>query len=77
MGLEDTYNTGIGLSHQLGQWHFDFAYFRQAAPRGSISDNTLDNEVGNGRYSYAVVPTTGYVGNTLVDANIRELINSI
>lgn len=73
MGLEDTYNTGIGLSYQLSQWRFDFAYFRQAAPKGFISDNTLDNDVGNGRYSYAVVPTTGYVGNTLVDANIREL----
>ncbi|WP_283687524.1 hypothetical protein [Dysgonomonas sp. Marseille-Q5470] len=45
MGLEDTYNTGIGLSYQLSQWRFDFAYFRQAAPKGFISDNTLDNDL--------------------------------
>lgn len=73
MGLEDTYNTGAGLSCQLNKWNLDFAYFRQAAPRGSVSDNTTDNEVGNGRYSYAIVPTTAYSGGIPTDATIREL----
>lgn len=73
MGLEDTYNTGIGASYTWNKFKFDLAYFRQAAPRGPVSDNNADNAVGNGRYSYAIVPTYGYVNGTKVDANVREL----
>lgn len=73
VGLEDTYNTGLGISYNHEKLAFDAAYFRQAAPRGTISSNSEDNSVGNGRYSYAVVPTTGYAEGELLDANIREL----
>lgn len=73
MGLEDTYNTGIGATYKADKLTLDAAYFRQAAPKGSISSNDTDNAVGNGRYSYAVVPTTGHAKGKLVDANIREL----
>lgn len=74
MGLEDTYGTGIGATYKLNdQWTFDLAYFRQAAPRGSVSSNSEDSSVGNGRYSYAVVPTYGYSNGQKLDANIREL----
>lgn len=73
MGLEDTYSTGIGATYKTDKLTLDAAYFRQAAPKGSISSNDTDNVVGNGRYSYAVVPTTGYTKGQLVDANIREL----
>lgn len=73
MGLEDTYNTGLGLEYQKDNWKFDLAYFRQAAPKGPIGDNTADNAVGNGRFSYAVVPTTGIANGQTLDASIREL----
>lgn len=48
-------------------------YFRQAAPRGSVSSNSEDNSVGNARYSYVVVPTYGFNNGEKLDANIREL----
>lgn len=73
MGLEDTYNTGIGFFYHSNKLFIDAAYFRQAAPKGSISSNSSDNSVGNGRYSYAIVPTTGYTGEDLLNADIREL----
>lgn len=73
MGLEDTYNTGLGASYKEGKLTLDVAYFRQAAPKGSISSNSTDNSVGNGRYSYAVVPTMGYADGEIVESNIREL----
>lgn len=73
MGFEDTYNTGLGIVYQKNKLSFDLAYFRQAAPRGPISSNSEDNSVGNGRYSYAIVPTTGWAENEELEANIREL----
>lgn len=73
MGLEDTYNTGIGASYDLDKFRFDLAYFRQAAPNGPVSDNSADNAVGNGRFSYAVVPTYGFANGQKLDANIRQL----
>lgn len=73
MGLEDTYNTGVGAFFSHNKLKFDFAYFRQAAPKGSISSNSEDNAVGNGRYSYAVVSTIGYADGKELIANIREL----
>lgn len=73
MGLEDTYNTGIGATYTYNKFTFDLAYFRQAAPRGSVSSNSEDNSVGNGRYSYAVVPTYGFNNGEKLEANIREL----
>lgn len=73
MGLEDTYNTGIGASYNLGKFKFDLAYFRQAAPSGPVSDNDADNSVGNGRFSYAIVPTYGFANGEKLEANIREL----
>lgn len=73
LGLEDTHNTGIGFKQTWNDFIVEAAYFRQAAPKGSISDNTLDNAVGNGRYSYAVVPTTGYANGVLTNASVREL----
>lgn len=73
MGLEDTYNTGIGATYKYKKLTLDLAYFRQAAPCGSVSSNSEDNSVGNGRYSYAVVPTYGFNNGEKLDANIREL----
>lgn len=73
LGWEDTYNTGIGAFYKKDKLTIDAAYFRQAAPRGSISSNADDNSVGNGRYSYAIVPTYGYSNGEKADANIREL----
>ncbi len=73
LGFEDTYNTGINANYKYDKFTFDLAYFRQAAPRGSVSSNSEDNSVGNGRYSYAVVPTYGFSNGKQLDANIREL----
>ena len=73
MGLEDTYSTGIGASYDLGKFKFDLAYFRQASPKGPVSDNNTDNSVGNGRFSYAIVPTYGFANGEKLDANIRQL----
>lgn len=73
LGLEDTYLTGVGASYKKDKLALDVAYFRQAAPKGPVSDNTTDNAVGNGRYSYAIVPTYGYTDGHLQDASIREL----
>lgn len=73
MGWEDTYNTGIGFFYKKDKLTIDAAYFRQAAPKGSVSSNAEDNSVGNGRYSYAIVPTYGYSNGRKLDAYIREL----
>lgn len=73
LGFEDTYNTGVGLEYKNDKLSIDGAYFRQAAPRGPISDNNVDNGVGNGRYSYAVVSTTGVANGIETAAAIREL----
>lgn len=73
LGWEDTYNTGIGFFYIRHKLRVEAAYFRQAAPRGSVPSNTDDNSVGNGRYSYAIVPTYGYSNGEKVDAYIREL----
>ncbi|MDD4514499.1 porin [Massilibacteroides sp.] len=73
MGLEDTYGTGIGTSYSHNKWKVDIAYFHQAPPKGSVADDSADNAVGNGRYSYAIVPTTGIADGVRTDASIREL----
>ncbi len=73
IGLEDAYSTGLNFSYKHDKLAFDLAYFRQAAPKGPIDSDSQDNGVGNGRFSYAIVPTTGYADGQLVDANIREL----
>lgn len=73
MGLEDAYGTGIGATYSGERIKVDVAYFRQAPPRGSVVDNLTDNSVGNGRYSYAVVPTTGIANGHRTEASIREL----
>lgn len=64
MGLEDTYNTGIGFTYNKDKFTVDVAYFRQAAPKGFMSGDG-DTAVGNSRYGYAVVQTDS--------ANIKEL----
>lgn len=71
LGFEDREAMGIGFSNEQDNWKFDIAYFRQAAPGGPIRGD--DSGVGNGRYSYAIVNTTGIVDGTTVAANIREL----
>lgn len=73
MGLEDTYNTGIGVEYRNDKLLFDFAYFRQAAPKGFLNSTDKDNSVGNSRFSYAIVPTTGLIGEHESQASIREL----
>ena len=73
LGLEDGYGTGIGARYQTSKIILDLAYFRQAVPRGPVATNSEDNSVGNGRYSYAIVPTTGFANGELIDASIREL----
>lgn len=71
LGLEDREAMGIGFTNEQDKWIFDIAYFRQASPGGPIKGE--DSAVGNGRYSYAIVNTTGVVNETTVAANIREL----
>ena len=71
IGLEDREAMGIGLSNEQDNWKFDMAYFRQASPGGPVKGD--DSGVGNGRYSYAIVNTTGIVNGTSVAADIREL----
>lgn len=71
LGLEDRHAMGIGTTFNHEKWTVDLAYFRQASPGGPIKGE--DNAVGNGRYSYAIVPTTGIVNGEVVDANVREL----
>lgn len=73
MGLEDTYATGIGAEYKIEKLSVDLAYFRQAAPKGFLSSEYEDNAVGNSRFSYAVVPTTGLTGANRSKASIREL----
>lgn len=73
MGLEDTYGTGIGVEYKSNKFLFDAAYFREAAPKGFLSSDYEDNAVGNSRFSYAVVPTTGLIGEDRSKASIREL----
>lgn len=73
MGLEDTYATGIGTEYKIEKLSVDMAYFRQAAPKGFLSSEYEDNAVGNSRFSYAIVPTTGLVGENRSSASIREL----
>lgn len=73
MGLEDTYGTGLGVTYSKNKWKIDLAYFRQAPPKGSVGNDETDNAVGNGRYSYAVVPTTGVANGQRTAASIREL----
>lgn len=73
MGLEDTYGTGIGAEYKTDKLSVDLAYFRQAAPKGFLSSDYEDNAVGNSRFSYAVVPTTGLVGKNRSNASIREM----
>lgn len=71
LGLEDRHAIGMGITNTLNKWTFDLAYFRQASPSGPIKGE--DSSVGNGRYSYAIINTTGIVNGDIVDANIREL----
>lgn len=71
LGLEDSHAMGVGTVFKHEKWTLDLAYFRQASPGGPIKGQ--DNAVGNGRFSYAVVPTTGIVDGEIVDANVREL----
>lgn len=71
VGLEDSHATGIGFVNNHKKWTFDLAYFRQAAPGGPVKGD--DSSVGNGRYSYAIVNTSGIVNGQDANANIREL----
>ncbi len=73
LGLEDGNGTGIGAVYKNNKLTIDAAYFRQAAPKGFMADNSADNAVGNGRYAYAIVSTTGFSDGNLLDASIREL----
>ncbi|MFV0419819.1 MAG: hypothetical protein ACK5KT_13950 [Dysgonomonas sp.] len=72
MGLEDTYNTGIGLEYKRNKLKFEIAYFRQAAPKGFFTTNADDTSVGNSRFSYAIVPSSGN-NEGEVPASIQEL----
>ncbi|NDV94290.1 hypothetical protein D0T84_05065 [Dysgonomonas sp. 521] len=72
MGLEDTYNTGIGLEYAHNNLKFEVAYFRQAAPKGFFTTNTEDTSVGNSRFSYAIVPSSGN-DEGAAPASIQEL----
>lgn len=71
LGLEDAHAMGVGTTFRDDKWSIDLAYFRQAAPGGPIKGE--DNAVGNGRYSYAIVPTTGLANGKTVKTDIREL----
>ena len=70
MGLEDTYNTGIGLTYTKNKFIVDLAYFRQAAPKGFMSYDG-DTSVGNSRYGYAIVPTDSAEIKELDQLNLR------
>lgn len=70
MGLEDTYNTGVGLTYTKNRLSIDFAYFRQAAPKGFMSSDG-DTSVGNSRYGYAIVPTDSVDIKELDQLNLR------
>lgn len=71
LGLEDRDAMGIHLRNKRDRWTFDLAYFRQASPAGPVKGD--DSPVGNGRYSYAIVNTTGISKQETVSADIREL----
>lgn len=71
IGLEDRDAMGVSTTYKHERWTIDLAYFRQASPGGPIKGE--DNAVGNGRYSYAIVPTTGIANGKILEANIREL----
>lgn len=72
LGFEDRHSIGVGANYKHDRWGIDLAYFRQASPGGPVSGQ--DCSVGSGRYSYAILNTTGLIeGNKEVDANIREL----
>ncbi len=73
LGFEDTYSSGVGFTHSASKFKFDIAYFRQAAPKGTITSDEADNSVGLGRYSFAIIPTVGWVDGDEVEASIREL----
>ena len=78
MGLEDTYNTGIGFTYEKEKWIVDLAYFRQAAPKGFMSADG-DTSVGNSRYGYAITPTDSADIKELdqFNARLRYKINDI
>lgn len=72
LGLEDRHSIGLSASYKYDRWGIDLAYFRQAEPGGPVTGE--DCPVGSGRYSYAVLSTTGLVDKDKeVTANIREL----
>lgn len=71
VGLEDRHAMGVGVTNTYDKWTFDLAYFRQASPSGPVKGK--DSSVGSGRYSYAIVNTTGIVQGEIVNADIREL----
>lgn len=71
VGLEDRHALGLGTTYKNNRWTLDLAYFRQASPGGPISGQ--DCSVGMGRFSYAIMNTTGIVDNEVVSADIREL----
>lgn len=60
VGLEDDYDIGFKLTHQIDNLDLAFAYFMQAEPQGpSYGGDVNFSGPGSGRYSYDIVEVEG------------------
>ncbi|WP_162340769.1 hypothetical protein [Cyclobacterium salsum] len=71
LGLEDDFQMGFHLSHQIDDWRLDGAYFLLAEPRGT--NEATFGAFSTARYSYDVVPIPGNSNIERHQVNLRAV----
>ncbi len=86
VGLEDDYDIGIKMTHEVNKWKFAFAYFMQVEPHGPADleykyeipgpggrNEYVYKQLANNtaRYSYDIVPVTGESNEERNQFNVR------
>ncbi len=86
VGLEDDYDMGLKVTHNVNQWKFAFAYFMQVEPHGPADleykyeipgpdgqSEFVYKQLANNtaRYSYDIVPVTGESNQERNQFNVR------